>query len=80
MSEVNIVQYCQHILPPTPFTMHVLSWLPCLLLAAFALADADSSKVTELIIDTTFTPAKCPNKAQSGDAIQVHYVRSIYIP
>lgn len=48
------------------------------LLAAVALADAAVEQPTELKIDTTYLPESCTQKAQTGDAIQVHYVSNAY--
>lgn len=49
--------------------------------AAAANAGSTEDKVapTELQIETTFMPESCPNKAQSGDRIQVHYVSDINV-
>lgn len=51
-------------------------------LAVFAVAlgayaqEAETKEVPKTLgIETTFMPADCPNKAKTGDAIQVHYVR-----
>jgi len=55
--------------------MHILSWLSYILVAATVVIAEEKAPVMELKIDTTYMPAECPAKAQTGDAIQVHYVR-----
>lgn len=44
-----------------------------LLLAACWLVAGKEKDVTELNIETTFTPDKCTTKAKSGDMVHVHY-------
>jgi FKBP-type peptidyl-prolyl cis-trans isomerase len=42
-------------------------------------AASDTKEVPkELGIETTFMPAECPNKAKTGDAIQVHYTGTLH--
>ncbi|KAH8833907.1 hypothetical protein DL96DRAFT_1578805 [Flagelloscypha sp. PMI_526] len=49
-----------------------------LLSAAFVYADRDNSAVTDLLIDTTYTPADCTVKSANGDKLQVHYTGKLY--
>lgn len=56
--------------------MHFFNWVSGFLLAA-AVAVAAKEAPTELIIETTFTPDECPQKAEKGDKIEVHYVRDL---
>lgn len=53
--------------------MKLLSFLPAFLLS---LVVAAVDQPTELQLETTFTPEDCTIKAQNGDKLQVHYVRS----
>ena len=55
-----------------------LSWLSVLVLA-WVVAAKDSSEVTELKIDTTYTPEDCTVTAQKGDSIKVHYVSPLIL-
>lgn len=60
--------------------MKFFNWLSFAVFgAAAANANGADGKVepTELQIETTFMPESCPNKAQSGDRIQVHYVSTL---
>ncbi len=55
--------------------MQFFSLLSLLLFVPFVLAaDPPTDPPTELQIETTFAPAECVQKAQSGDRIKVHYV------
>ncbi|TFL02532.1 hypothetical protein BDV98DRAFT_565975 [Pterulicium gracile] len=54
-------------------------------LAVFAVAlgayaqEAETKEVPKTLgIETTFMPADCPNKAKTGDAIQVHYTGTLH--
>ena len=52
--------------------MHVFKlWFSLLALAALAFALEPPS---ELLIETTYSPEKCSEKAQAGDRVKVHYV------
>ncbi|KAF8149415.1 hypothetical protein B0H34DRAFT_777479 [Crassisporium funariophilum] len=59
--------------------MKVFSWLSCVLLAAVAVvAEEAKAAPVELQIETTFLPEACPNKAQKGDKIKVHYTGTLF--
>lgn len=52
----------------------LLSWFSVLATFAWVAAAADSAAVTELKIETDYTPEDCTVTAQKGDSIKVHYV------
>ena len=56
--------------------MQILNFIAALLCAVVVLA---VEQPTELKIVTTFWPDECPVKAQKGDAIKVHYVRTCQV-
>ncbi|RDB16939.1 hypothetical protein Hypma_002560 [Hypsizygus marmoreus] len=55
--------------------MQLLNWFSCFLFAVVVVA---KEQPTELQIDTTYKPAECPETAQSGDSIQVHYTGTLF--
>lgn len=55
--------------------MQFFNWLLCLILTVVLPVLAKKKAPKELVIDTTYKPEECTNKAQSGDSIKVHYVR-----
>ena len=54
--------------------MQLFYLLPSLLFALKAIAATEAP--TELQIETTHMPAKCEEKAENGDTLEVHYVRT----
>ncbi|KDR67481.1 hypothetical protein GALMADRAFT_231922 [Galerina marginata CBS 339.88] len=60
--------------------MKFFAWLSStLLFTAVAVATEDEKKApAELQIVTTFKPEACPNKAQTGDNIKVHYTGTLF--
>ncbi|PFH53719.1 hypothetical protein AMATHDRAFT_136902 [Amanita thiersii Skay4041] len=57
--------------------IRLFNFVPYFLLLAAGLVAADDA-VTELKIDTTYLPPECPNKAQKGDSIKVHYTGTLF--
>ncbi|KAF8907887.1 hypothetical protein CPB84DRAFT_1674582 [Gymnopilus junonius] len=59
--------------------MKLFAWLSSSLLFAVAVvsAEGDREPPKELEIKTTFSPESCPNKAQTGDRIKVHYTGTL---
>ncbi len=53
--------------------MQLSRWISALVFVAAVWA---AEPPAELVIETTFTPEDCTVKAQTGDSIKVHYVRS----
>jgi FK506-binding protein 2 len=51
--------------------LQLLSPVSCLLFGILAFAQVAPS---ELVIDTTYVPTGCKEKAAKGDSVQVHYV------
>ncbi|KAJ3513908.1 hypothetical protein NLJ89_g2679 [Agrocybe chaxingu] len=58
--------------------MKVFSWISCALFAAVAAVAEEKVPPTELQIETTFLPEDCPNKAQKGDHVEVHYTGTLF--
>jgi len=63
-----------HLIPYSP-KMQLLNWLS---IAILALAVSAYDAPTELIIDSTYTPADCSVKAKKGDQIKVHYTGTLH--
>ncbi|KAF7782113.1 hypothetical protein Agabi119p4_1489 [Agaricus bisporus var. burnettii] len=58
--------------------MQFFNWLLCLILTVVLPVIAKTKAPKELVIDTTYKPEECTNKAQSGDSIKVHYTGTLY--
>ncbi|KAH9948923.1 hypothetical protein B0H21DRAFT_195014 [Amylocystis lapponica] len=57
--------------------MRLFSYLLALASALVVLADAPEPPA-ELVIKTTYEPADCKIKAQTGDALKVHYTGTLF--
>ena len=56
----------------------IMRLLQTLSIFAFGLLVSAVQSPKELEIKTTYTPSDCAVKAQKGDSIKVHYVRSCF--
>jgi len=50
----------------------------CLLALASALVVLAAEPPTELVIEATYKPDDCPVKAQTGDALKMHYTGTLF--